>query len=394
MPETAAARTEIGFVDLKSEFREIQEPVMRNLERVLQQAAFIMGGNVSAFEQAFASYSGVKHAIGVANGTDALTLALKATGLQPGDEALVPVNTFIATAEAVVHCGARPVFVDMDPRTYHLDFEQAVNKITPRTKVVLPVHLYGQPVDMDRVMKFAWDYGLTVVEDAAQAHGAQYKKKKTGSFGLAGCFSFYPSKNLGCYGDGGAIVTNDDGLAMKLRKLREHGGIRKYQHDLVGYNSRLDTVQAAVLQIKLRHLDEWNRRRREFARLYGQLLADVPGVLPPQESNDVSHVYHLYVIQVAGGLRRELQSYLREQGIQTGIHYPLPLHLTPAFSFLGHRKGDFPHAEEAAPKLLSLPMHPYLQPSQIEYVASQISQFIRKILAKTPPAVTGARKVE
>ncbi|HEV2523214.1 MAG TPA: DegT/DnrJ/EryC1/StrS family aminotransferase [Candidatus Acidoferrales bacterium] len=394
MPQTAATRTEIAFVDLKSEFREIQEPVMRNLERVLQQAVFIMGGDVSAFEQAFASYCEVKHAVGVANGTDALTLALRATGLQPGDEALVPVNTFIATAEAVVHCGARPVFVDMDPRTYHLDFEEAVNKITPRTKVVLPVHLYGQPVDMDRVMKLARGYGLTVVEDAAQAHGAQYKQKKTGAFGLAGCFSFYPSKNLGCYGDGGAIVTNDDNLAMKLRKLREHGGIRKYQHDLVGYNSRLDTMQAAVLLIKLHHLDEWNRRRRDFARLYSQLLADVPGVLLPQESNDVSHVYHLYVIQVAGGLRQELQSYLREQGIQTGIHYPLPLHLTPAFSFLGHRKGDFPRAEEGAPKLLSLPMHPFLQPSQIEYVASRISQFMRKALAKTPPAVTGARKVE
>jgi len=379
MHDTIGVKT-IPFVDLHSEYREIQSEISRGINRVLEQSAFIMGEDVQLFERAFANYCQAKYAIGVANGTDALMLALKAVGVQPGDEVLLPVNTFIATAEAVVHSGCRPIFVDVDPHTYHIDAEQLTHKITSRTKALIPVHLYGQPVHLDPIMEIARTHGLIVIEDAAQAHGATYKNRKAGSFGQAGCFSFYPSKNLGCYGDGGAVVTADEKIAETLRKLREHGGTQKYRHDLVGYNSRLDTLQAAVLSVKLQHLEEWNGRRRASAKLYDQLLASVRGVCLPRAPGPeslVSHVYHLYVIQVEGGLRADLQSHLRERGIQTGIHYPTPLHLTGAFSFLGHCKGDFPRAEKIADQLLSLPMHPYLQPSQIEHTVAQIADFMR-----------------
>jgi dTDP-4-amino-4,6-dideoxygalactose transaminase len=370
--------SEIQFVDLRSEYAELRERILPAIERVLQRAAFIMGEEVELFEKAFAAYCGTRHAVGVANGTDALILTLKGAGLRPRDEVVLPVSTFIATAEAVVHCGARPVFVDIDPRTHHLSPSAAAKKITPRTRMIVPVHLYGQPVGMEPLLALAAKHNLTVIEDAAQAHGSTYRTGKAGSLGRAGCFSFYPSKNLGCYGDGGAIVTSDDALAETLRKLREHGGLKKYQHDLVGYNSRLDTVQAAILGVKLEFLDEWNEKRRRSAQLYNELLSDVPGVEIPGESEGVRHIYHLYVIQVQGELRGELQADLRARGIQTGIHYPFPLHLTPAFAFLGHRKGDFPAAEGVSDRVLSLPMHPYLQPSQVEYVAAQIADFMKR----------------
>jgi dTDP-4-amino-4,6-dideoxygalactose transaminase len=377
MSERYTNAREIPFVDLKSEYLEIQQEVSHSLERVLQQTAFILGRDVLVFERSFAEFCQSKHAVGVANGTDALILALKAIGLQPGDEVLLPVNTFIATAEAIIHAGGQAVFVDVNPGTYLIDLEDMARKITPKTKVMIPVHLYGQPAPMDPILKVAGERGLTVIEDAAQAHGASYKGRKVGSFGRAGCFSFYPSKNLGCYGDGGAVVTDDDVVAEMLRKLREHGGIVKYRHDVIGYNSRLDTLQAAILSVKLQRLEEWNERRRSSALLYNQLLAEIPGVRVPHVSNDVIAVYHLYEIRVESGLRPKLQAYLRERGIQTGIHYPTPLHLTGAFSFLGHSRGDFPNAEALSDQLLSLPMHPYLQPDQIDYIASQIAQFIR-----------------
>jgi dTDP-4-amino-4,6-dideoxygalactose transaminase len=369
---------QIPFVDLKVQHEAIREELDREFRKVFEKTAFIMGPALAEFEEAFARYCGVKHAIGVANGTDALLLALKAFGIGPGDEVITAVNTFIATAEAIVHAGATPVFVDCDPQTYTLDVSQIRAKISSRTKAIIPVHLYGQPADMDPIVELAKNYGLHVIEDAAQAHGATYRGRKAGSMGHVACFSFYPAKNLGAYGDAGAVVTNDDAIALTVRKLRDHGGVEKYRHDLVGYNSRLDTLQAAVLLVKLRYLDAWNRRRQENARLYDELLAEVPGVVTPKVLEGATHVYHLYVIRVERGSRDELQRFLRERGVHTGIHYPQPLHLTPALRFLGYTAGDFPIAERFASQILSLPMYPELTREQIEYVVECIDEYARR----------------
>jgi dTDP-4-amino-4,6-dideoxygalactose transaminase len=367
---------QIPFVDLKVQHEAIREELDREFRKVFEKTAFIMGPTLAEFEEAFARYCGVKHAIGVANGTDALLLALKAFGIGPGDEVITAVNTFIATAEAIVHAGATPVFVDCDPQTYTLDVSQVWAKISSRTKAIIPVHLYGQPADMDLIVELAKNRGLHVIEDAAQAHGATYRGRKAGSMGHVACFSFYPAKNLGAYGDAGAVVTNDDAIALTVRKLRDHGGVEKYRHDLVGYNSRLDTLQAAVLLVKLRYLDAWNRRRQENARLYDELLAEVPGVVTPKVLEGATHVYHLYVIRVERGSRDELQRFLRERGVHAGIHYPQPLHLTPALRFLGYTAGDFPIAERFASQILSLPMYPELTREQIEYVTTCIHEYM------------------
>jgi dTDP-4-amino-4,6-dideoxygalactose transaminase len=368
----------IPFVDLKAQYASIQDELVPKLVEVLGSTSFITGKAAQEFEVAFAQYCGVRHAIGVANGTDAITLALKSLGIGSGDEVITAANTFIATAEAIVHAGARPVFVDNDPQIYTIDAEQIEAAITSRTKAIIPVHLYGQPADMDPIREMAQKHGLYVVEDAAQAHGAEYKGHKAGSMGHVACFSFYPAKNLGAYGDAGAVATNDDLIALTVRKLRDHGGIAKYEHDLVGYNSRLDTLQAAVLLVKLKYLDQWNQMRQSNAQIYHQLLSKIPGIATPRVLEGLAHIYHLYVIRLEQGNRDELRQYLQDRGIQTGIHYPKPVHLTNAFAHLDYREGDFPVAEDGAKKVLSLPMYPELTREQIEYVAHEMERFIRR----------------
>ena len=367
---------QVPFVNLQAQQQTIDQEVREALNTLLANSRFIIGMPVTEFEQAYAQYCGVRHAIGVANGTDALTLALKAVGVGPGDQVITAANSFVATAEAIVHAGATPVFVDIDPETYTLDYNQLESQISDTTKAIIPVHLYGQPADMDPIVMIARKHKLYIIEDCAQAHGSTYKGRKVGSIGDASCFSFFPSKNLGAYGDAGAVTTNDDDIALTLRKLRDHGGIEKYQHDLVGFNSRLDTIQAAVLSIKLKHLDKWNQQRQEHAACYDELLSDVKGIMLPCESQKNTHVYHLYVIRVEAEARDKLQAYLARCGISSGIHYPKPIHLTPAFAGYGYAAGDFPISESCARQVLSLPMYPELQRQQLEYVAHQVGRFM------------------
>lgn len=375
------ATMKVPFVDLKAQHNFIHVELWKEWHELFENASFVLGEKVEEFEKQFAHFIRVKHAVGVANGTDAITLALKAMGIGQEDEVITAVNSYIATAEAIIHAGAKPVFVDIDPNTYNINLSLLEKAITPRTQAIIPVHLYGQPADMDPILQLAKKHDLLVIEDAAQAHGAEYKGMKAGSIGHAAGFSFYPSKNLGACGDGGAVVTNDDNLALRLHKLRNHGGVERYQHDLIGYNSRLDALQAAALGIKLRYLNEWNQQRQEHAKLYNQLLLNLSGLITPitpEILGGITHIYHLYVIRLETGSRDKLQQYLYEQGIQTGIHYPKPLHLIPAFAYLGHREGDFPIAEKYSQQILSLPMYPELQPWQIEWVSEQIGNYMRQ----------------
>lgn len=365
----------VPFVNLKSQYEDLKDEMYPLIMDLLTNTEYIMGPAVKEFESAFTNYCGVKHAIGVANGTDAITLTLKAMNISKGAEVITAANTFIATALGIHHAGAQPVFVDVDPDTYNIDSTKLGTALTPRTKAIIPVHLYGQPADMDPILEFARKHNLFVLEDAAQAHGAEYKGKKAGTFGHAATFSFYPAKNLGAYGDGGASVTSDVNIAKSLRMLRNYGGIEKYQHDMIGYNNRLDSIQAAVLSVKLKHLDQWNKMRQTNAELYSQLLKDINEITLPIVIDSASHIYHLYVIQVNNGSREKLQEYLLKKGIQTGIHYPQPIHLTNAFSYLGYKKGDFPVAESLSGKILSLPMFPELSEDQINYVAKHIRSF-------------------
>jgi len=361
----------IPFVDLKAQYVAIKDEVDPAIQGVIDNTSFIMGENVKAFESEFARFCDARFAMGVSSGTDALHLALLACGIGPGDEVITAVNTFIATAEAISHCGARPVFVDIKPDTYNIDPEQIEAKISSRTKALLPVHLYGQPADMDPIMAIARKHNLKVVEDCAQAHGALYKGKKVGTIGDAGCFSFFPGKNLGAYGDGGAVVTNDDAIAGKVRLLRNHGREAKYEHLIEGYCDRLDALQAAILSVKLRKLEGWNQKRREAAKLYDELLGS-DGIVTPAEADGVRPVYHLYVVRVKD--RDGLQKDLKEKGIATGVHYPVPLHLQPAYRHLGYVQGDFPVAEGAAQEILSLPIFPEINNAQITYIANEIKK--------------------
>ena len=369
------SRMSVPFLDLKSQHRSLREDLWRVWDEVLDSAGFIGGSPVEQFEKAFAAFCETKHAVGVGNGTDALLLALKALSIGRGDEVIVPANSFVATAAAVVHAGATPVFVDIDPKTYNIDVKEIENHISPKTKAIIPVHLYGQPADMSPVLELARLYSLKVIEDAAQAHGARYYGRRAGSMGDAACFSFYPGKNLGACGDGGAVVTNDPDLAQSLKRLREHGGLRKYEHDVVGYNSRLDSLQAAALHIKLGFLEERNEMRRRHAESYRELLSDITGIVTPFVACGVSSVYHLYVIRVEMGSRTRLHDHLRDHGVQTLIHYPTPIHRTQAFAEF--RTHDCPIAEEYAERILSLPMYPELERSQLEYVASLLSDFMQ-----------------
>ena len=368
----------VPFLDLPAQYADLKEELRPHLDRVLDTSAYILGPYAEQFEQAFAEFLAVRHVIGVANGTDALLLALKALGLGPGDEVITAANSFVATAEAIAHCGARPVFVDVEPDTLTIDVGQVEAAISPRTKAVIPVHLYGQPADMASLGALARKRGIPMLEDAAQAHGALFEGRPVGGFGTAACFSFYPGKNLGAYGDAGAVATNRDDLALTLRKLRDHGSVRKYEHELIGFNSRLDGLQAAVLLVKLKRLRQWNERRLAHAALYSELLSGVPGLHTPTVRAGAMHVFHLYVIRVPAEHRDGLRGYLQDRGIATGIHYPVPLHVTPAFAALGYRPGAFPIAEESARTVLSLPMFPELRRDQIKYVAEQVASYLEE----------------
>ena len=361
--------TKVPFVDLSAQYQAIKEEVDSAIAGVLKSTAFITGPDLRKFEEEFAEYCGVKYAVGVDSGTSALELILRAYGIGAGDEVIIPANTFIATALAVSFTRATPVLVDANPTTYNIDVEKIEAAITPKTRALLPVHLYGQPADMDAILEIGRRHSLLVFEDACQAHGARYKGKRCGALGEAAAFSFYPAKNLGCYGDGGAITTNDPQIADKLHKLREYGQTEKYIHAEIGYNHRLDTLQAAVLRVKLKYLDVWNQARREHAALYSQLLAD-SGIGIPVVPDYAEPVWHLYVVQVQG--RDQLRQKLTEKGVYTGIHYPIPIHLQEAYRSLGYQKGDFPVTEQTAEHILSLPMYPELTDEMITYVVEEL----------------------
>ena len=368
----------VPFVDLKTQYTLHREALEQALLRTSASTAYILGPEVERFERRFASYLGVGEAIGVANGTDALELTGRALGLGPGDEVLIPANTFIATAVAFSTLGAKPVPVDVDSNSFLLDLEDARKRLTLRTRALVPVHLYGRSADMDAVLRFAEENRLTVIEDACQAHGSRWKGKPAGTLGTAGCFSFYPGKNLGAFGDGGLVFTADPQLAYRLRLLRNYGSTKKYYHEIPGRNSRLDSLQAAVLNVKLDFLDEWNANRFQTACLYSERLASQEQILLPgfDRENPNGHVFHLFVIKCQG--RDELQAFLQGKGIQTGIHYPVPIHLHPAYSFLGFRRGDFPVAESLSERILSLPMFPEITVEQVDYVVDALKEFYGK----------------
>ncbi|MDD5559410.1 DegT/DnrJ/EryC1/StrS family aminotransferase [Candidatus Methylomirabilis sp.] len=362
----------IPFVDLRAQYRSIRDEVRMAIERVLESGQFILGETVEQFEQHFAGYLGTTHAIGVGSGLDALRLALEGIGVQPRDEVIIPANTYIATALAVSAVGATPVLVDCLEDTYQIDPELIVTAITPRTKAIIPVHLYGQSANMASITAVAKAYGLDLIEDAAQAHGARFAGSFCGTLGRAGCFSFYPAKNLGAYGDGGMVVTGDDEVAQRIHLLRNYGQRTKNEHVVKGMNSRLDPLQAAVLSVKLRYLDRWNARRAAYAARYSQALAG-QGVRIPMIDPRGTHVFHTYIVRTLH--RDELQAYLAHRGIQTGIHYPLPIHLQAAYRELGYRAGAFPVAERVSREILSLPMYAELTESQIDLVANAVVAF-------------------
>lgn len=363
---------EIPFVDLKEQYTSIENEIKPAIEGVFEKGQFILGENLKKFEDEFASYCRAKYGIGVGSGTEALHLALIVCGVEPGDEVITVPNTAVPTASAISFANAKPVFVDIDPKTFTMDPSRLEEKITPRTKVIMPVHLYGQMADMDPILKIAQKYDLKVIEDACQAHGAEYRDRKAGSMGGLGCFSFYPTKNLGAYGDGGMIITNDEKMAEKLRMLRNYGEVKKYHHRIKGFNSRLDELQAAILRVKLKYLSTWNEARRKNAKLYDELLTN-DKITKPVEADYAKHIYHLYVIR--SKQRDEVQKFLASAGVGTLIHYPIPIHLQEAYKNLGLKRGALPIAEECADEILSLPMFPELKEVQIERVCEVINQF-------------------
>jgi dTDP-4-amino-4,6-dideoxygalactose transaminase len=362
----------IPFLDLKSQYRSIKPEIDEAVLRVLDSTQFVLGEEVAAFEKAFAIYCATTQAIGVNTGTSALHLALLAVGAGRGDEVITVPCTFVATVAAIDYTGARPVFVDVEPASLTMDPARLERAITSRTKAIVPVHLYGQMADMDPIMAIANRHGIPVIEDACQAHGAEYKGRRAGSIGALGCFSFYPGKNLGAYGEGGAVVTSHDEYAKKIRMLRDWGQEKRYHHVLKGFNYRMEGLQGAILRVKLRYLEAWTEARRTRARQYDSLLHDSTDPRMPIEMKDRRHVYHLYVVRSAG--RDTLQRQLQAEGIQTGLHYPIPVHLQAAHADLGYKAGDFPVSEQAAREVLSLPMYPELTATQVEQVAAAVRQ--------------------
>jgi dTDP-4-amino-4,6-dideoxygalactose transaminase len=362
----------IPLVDLTAQYHSIKDEIDAAVNSTLESGHFILGPAVTKFEQSIASYLGVEHAIGLASGTDALVIALRAFDIGEGDEVIIPAYTFFATAGAVMSVGAKPVFVDCDPESYEMDVNKLRGAVTKQTKAIIPVHLYGHPAEMEPILEVAREFGLKVIEDNAQGFGAEYKGKKTGSFGDIGCLSFFPTKNLGAFGDGGGVVTNDAALAERMRMLRTHGWKKKYFSEELGYNSRLDALQAAILQAKLPHLDEWNNKRRELADIYTERLAPL-GVGVPVERPWGRHVYHLYIIRTSR--RDELQAFLKSEGVAAEVYYPIPPHLAVPCQKFGYKTGDFPHAEKASNETLALPLFPEMTAEQQETVIAAVKKF-------------------
>jgi len=363
----------ISFIDLRSEWEEIEAEIMASLKSIFQRGWFILGEELENFEKEFAKYLGSKCAVGVNSGSDSLFLALKALNIGEGDEVITVPFTFMSTVDAITRNGARPVFVDIEPDSYLMDVTQIEKKITSRTKALLPVHLFGNSVPMSSIQEIVDQYNLKVIEDACQAHGAEYRGRKVGSFGAAGCFSFYPTKNLGAVGDAGVVVTDDVQLADKLKRLRNYGRVDTYTQESIGINSRLDEIQAAVLRVKLQYLDCWNERRKQLARLYSEILRNTE-IMLPSIREDVVHVFHQYVIRVKE--RDRLREHLEAKSIQTLVHYPLPVHLQPTYRFLGYKKGTFPVAEACAGDVLSLPLHPGLEEDDVKFIATTTKDFV------------------
>jgi dTDP-4-amino-4,6-dideoxygalactose transaminase len=374
--QTLNTTMNIPFVDLKAQYNSIKDEIDAAIAGVLNETAFIGGVRVKNFEAAFAQYCGVDHCVGVANGTDAIFIALKTLGVGPGDEVITVANTFVATSEAIKMAGAQVVFVDCNSKTYNIDVTQIEAKITPRTKAIIPVHLYGQPADMDPIIALARRHNLRVIGDAAQAHGALYKGQPIASLADITCFSFYPGKNLGAYGDAGALVTDNAEWANAARMFANHGRVKKYDHDLEGVNSRLDGIQAAILSVKLRHIEQWTESRRQNAYRYNAALKSA-GVETPEELEGVRAVYHLYIVRVPAGRREQFQESLKAAGIDTGIHYPIALPYLNAYRHLGYSEADFPNALEASREIVSLPMFPELTEDQVRYVAERVHEFIK-----------------
>jgi dTDP-4-amino-4,6-dideoxygalactose transaminase len=363
----------VPYLDLAAQYAPIREEVARAVEAVFDRKAFAGGYFVEDFEEAYADYCGCRYAVGVGSGTEALWFALLALGVGPGDEVITVPNSFIATAEAVSYCGARPAFVDVDATTLTMDPTAIKETVSPRTRAIMPVHLFGQVADMDAINEVAHQHGIPVIEDAAQAHGAEYRGRRAGSLGRAGCFSFYPGKNLGAPGEAGAVTTDDEDIAAQIRMLRDHGQARKHDHRMIGWNGRMDGIHGAVLRVKLRYLDRWNDARREHAQAYHELLSAVPGVLVPKQADYARHVYHIYAVRCDG--RDALMSHLKERSIGCAIHYPVPIHLQPAYKDLGLCGGQFQVAEATATEMLSLPMYPELTREQTRYVCQSLAEW-------------------
>ena len=371
-----SSSVKVPFVDLSWQHKPIQEEINEAIQGVIKKGDFILGATLTEFEKSFAQACGVEYGVGVASGTDAIAIGLQSAGIGAGDEVIVPVNTFIATVIGVIHAGATPVFVDCEPETALIDLKAAAKAITNKTKAILPVHLYGQMVSPRQLLDLAASYNLMIFEDAAQAHLAQREDYRAGEVGIGAAYSFYPSKNLGAFGSGGMLVTNDEAVARKARTLRNYGAPSKYFHTEIGTNSRLDTIQAAILQVKLPHLAQWNQARNQAAQEYDRYLQPLEFVKPIKNHSGSGHIYHLYVINVTDKcpIKREtIKESLAAQGIQTGIHYPIPCHLQPAYKYLGYQLGDFPVAEALCNQILSLPMYPGLSHNQIKFVSEQLS---------------------
>lgn len=368
----------IPLVDLARQYQSLRSIIDRSVKQTLSRGDFILGENVRQFEQNFAEFCQVKYCVGVASGTDALLLSLRALGVGLGDEVIAPAFTFIATVLPVVYLGAKPVLVDINPETYQVDIDKLESAITKKTKVIIPVHLYGFPAPIKEIQKIARKYKIYVLEDACQAHGSTIEGRRCGSFGDLAAFSFYPSKNLGAAGDGGAVVTNNKKFTEVIQALRHVGQFQRYQHDLVGYNSRLDNLHAGVLAIKLKQLEKWNQRRRQLAQIYDKLLANFPIILPPAPTREILPNYHVYAIRTKK--REKMLEFLNKNDISCVIHYPIPLHLQKALKVLGYHRGNFPQSEAAAREVLSLPMYPELKETEVKYVCAKIRQFFTQKL--------------
>jgi dTDP-4-amino-4,6-dideoxygalactose transaminase len=365
----------ISFLDLKSQYNALKIEIQNSIQQVLDNTAFALGPNVKQFEGSFSTFCDSEYCIAVNSGTSALHVALLAHGIQPGDEVITVPNSFIATTWAITYCGATPVFVDVDSETWLMNPDLIEQAITPKTKAMIPVHLYGQPADMDPINNIAKKYGLIVIEDAAQAHAATYKGQKIGGLGNTTCFSFYPGKNLGAYGEGGAVVTNDENITKHIQKLRDHGQSEKYRHEMIGYNYRMDGIQGAVLDVKLKYLQEWTSKRNDIALRYQNNLNEIEQIQLPHIRKDSKSSFHLYVVH--NEKRNDLMNYLNEKGIATGLHYPVSIHLQKAYKHLGYKKGEFPIAEKNAEQCLSFPLYPELPGDQIDYICNNINKYFK-----------------